>query len=87
MILFFFEQTKLWGPDTNWAKVDDLNENAFVKSQEDRVVVVTVVWGLKEQDRSACHHTDFKCKGKTVLDRSFDMNPPPCQSAMLVSQA
>ena len=77
------EQTKLWGPDTNWAKVDDLNQNAFVKSQEDNVVVVTIIWGLKEQDRSECHHTDYKCKGKTVLDRSFDMNPPPCQTAMM----
>ena len=65
--------------------MDDLNQNAFVKSQEDFVVVVTIIWGLKEQDRKECHHTDYKCKGKTVLDRSFDMNPPPCQTAMMVS--
>ena len=65
--------------------MDDLNQDAFVKSQEDSVVVVTIMWGLKEQDRSECHHTDYKCKGKTVLDRSFDMNPPPCQEAMKVS--
>jgi hypothetical protein len=57
-----------------------------VKSQEDFVVVVTIIWGLKEQDRGECHHTDYKCKGKTVFDRSFDMNPPPCQTAMLVSR-
>jgi hypothetical protein len=48
-------------------------------------VVVSIIWGLKEQDRSECHHSDFKCKGKTVFDRSFDLNPPPCQTAMLVS--
>ena len=44
-----------------------------------------MVWGLKHQDRRACHMTDFKCTGTTVFDDSFDMNPPPCQLAMLVS--
>ena len=48
-------------------------------------MVVNIIWGLKEQDRRECHHTDFKCKGKTVFDRSFDMNTPPCQTEMLVS--
>ena len=62
-----------------------MGKNAFLPSQEDRVVVVHIIWGLKEQDRSGCHHTDPKCKGKTVFDNSFDLNPPPCQNAMLVS--
>ena len=75
----------MWQPNTNWAQVDDLNRNAFARSQEDQVVVVHIIWGLKEQDRSSCHHTDFKCKGKTVWDTSFDLNPPPCQIAVLVS--
>lgn len=82
---FFSIQTKVWQSDTNWAKFRHINNNAFKKSQEDQALVVHVIWGLKEQDRSECHHTDFKCKGKTVLDRSFDLNPPPCQTAMLVS--
>ena len=60
-------------------------KDAFRPSQEDQVVIVHIIWGLNEQDRSSCHHTDYKCKGKTVFDRSFDMNPPPCQNVMLVS--
>ena len=63
----------------------DLRQNGFRPSQEDNVIVIHIIWGLKEQDRSECHHTDFKCKGKTVLDKSFDLNLPPCQNAMLVS--
>ncbi|CAB4012475.1 dispatched homolog 3-like [Paramuricea clavata] len=77
------EQTQVWRSDTNWATFRHLSNNAFKKSQEDHAVVVSIIWGLKEQDRSECHHSDFKCKGKTVFDRSFDLNPPPCQTAML----
>ena len=84
-IHFFSIQTKVWQSDTNWAKFRHINNNAFKKSQEDQALVVHIIWGLKEQDRSECHHSDFKCKGKTVFDRSFDLNPPPCQTAMLVS--
>lgn len=80
-------QVDVWGSNTNWGKIKDLRNNAFLPSQEDNVVVVHIIWGLKEQDRSGCHHTDYKCKGKTVLDKSFDLNPPPCQNAMLVSRS
>ena len=76
----------MWRSDTNWAKYNVLNNNVFRSSQEDYVVVVNIIWGLKEQDRSECHHTDFKCKGNTVFDQSFDINPPPCQISMLVSE-
>ena len=78
-------QVDIWGPNTNWGKIKDLRQNGFRPSQEDNVIVIHIIWGLKEQDRSECHHTDYKCKGKTVLDKSFDLNPPPCQNAMLVS--
>ena len=56
----------------------------FKPSKEDNVIDLYAVWGLDNQDRSACHFTDFKCTGQTMLDRSFDMNAPPCQMAMLV---
>ena len=48
-------------------------------------MIVHIIWGLQEQDRSGCHHTDYKCKGTTVFDKGYDVNPPPCQNAMLVS--
>lgn len=77
-------QVEIWSPDTNWGKVRKLRETKFAASENDRVVKVTIVWGLKNQDRSDCHHTDFKCRGKTIFDRSFDMNSPPCQRSVLV---
>ncbi|XP_028396244.1 protein dispatched homolog 3-like [Dendronephthya gigantea] len=77
------EQVEIWSPDTNWAKVRKLRETKFAASESDRVVKVTIVWGLKNQDRSDCHHTDFKCRGKTIFDTSFDMNSPPCQRSVL----
>ena len=61
-----------------------LTSTAFKPSSEDNVINLYIVWGLKNQDRSECHFTDFNCKGETVLDRSFNLNPPPCQLAMLV---
>ena len=75
----------MWVPGTNWYEIKRLRETAFQPSEEDNIVSVHIIWGLREQDRSTCHFTDYKCKGKTVLDSSFDLNPPPCQNAMLVS--
>ena len=77
------EQIKVWRSDTNWNKVGNIVSNAFRKSQEDRVIIVHIIWGLEEQDRDECHHTDFKCKGKTVLDLEFDLNLNHCQHAVL----
>lgn len=74
----------MWVPGTNWYKIKRLRDTAFQVSEEDDIVTVNVIWGLQEQDRSDCHFTDYKCKGKTVFDNSFDLNPPPCQTSMLV---
>ncbi len=82
--VFIFTQVEIWGPKSNWAKIRELRRTKFAASQEDRVVKVTIVWGLKNQDRSQCHHTDFKCRGNTVFDTSFDINSPPCQTSLLV---
>lgn len=76
----------VWGPGTNWYISPRLRRTAFRPSQEDDVVEVNVIWGLKDQDRSSCHFTDFKCKGKTVFDNSFDLNPAECQEAILVRE-
>lgn len=75
----------VWGPGTNWYVIKRLRRSAFRPSQEDHVVEVHIIWGLKNQDRSSCHFTDFKCKGNTVFDPSFDLNPSECQVALLVS--
>lgn len=77
-------QVQVFRGNTNWGKVTDMRKDAFMVSQEDNVLVVHIIWGLKEQDRSDCHMTDYRCKGRTVFDDSFDMNLPPCQSALLV---
>jgi hypothetical protein len=75
----------LWVSGTNWYEIKRLRETAFQPSEEDNLVTVHIIWGLREQDRSRCHFTDYKCKGETVFDTSFDLNPPRCQNAMLVS--
>lgn len=77
----------VWGPGTNWYTIKRLRRSAFRPSQEDNVVEVNIIWGLKIQDRSSCHFTNFKCKGKTVFDTSFDLNPSECQEALLVSNS
>ena len=77
-------QVDVWGPGTNWYIIKRLRRSAFRPSQEDDVVEVNIIWGLKKQDRSSCHFTDFKCKGMTVFDTSFDLNPTECQEALLV---
>ena len=84
-LFLLFAQIKIWRSDTNWNNVRNIISNAFRKSQEDRVIIVHIIWGLQEQDRDECHHTDFKCKGKTVLDLDFDLNLNDCQRAVLVS--
>ncbi|XP_028396305.1 protein dispatched homolog 3-like [Dendronephthya gigantea] len=77
------KQVDMWVPGTNWYEVKRLRESAFRPSEEDNIFAVHIIWGLKEQDRTNCHFTDYKCKGKTVFDTSFDLNPPPCQNAAL----
>jgi len=77
------EPVDVWGPGTNWYIIKRLRRSAFRPSQEDDVVEVNIIWGLKKQDRSSCHFTDFKCKGLTVFDTSFDLNPTECQEALL----
>ncbi|EDO46800.1 predicted protein [Nematostella vectensis] len=80
---FYFSQIEIIGPGTNWYDVRILQNEAFPPSKEDRVVKVYIVWGLQTRDRSSCHFTDYKCTGSARFDESFDMNPPPCQTAML----
>ena len=77
-------QVELFRGNTNWGKALDMRKNAYMASQEDKVLVVHIIWGLKEQDRSDCHMTDYECKGRTVFDDTFDMNLPPCQTALMV---
>jgi hypothetical protein len=57
----------LWVSGTNWYEIKRLRETAFQPSEEDNLVTVHIIWGLREQDRSRCHFTDYKCKGETVF--------------------
>ena len=58
---------------------------AFQETGEgNNVIRIYTVWGLKLQDRTSCHFTDYKCKGRTVFDEKFDLNKPGCQMAVLV---
>uniref|UniRef100_A0A7M5XG14 SSD domain-containing protein n=1 Tax=Clytia hemisphaerica TaxID=252671 RepID=A0A7M5XG14_9CNID len=78
------EMVQVWPNGTNWHDIHYIKLNSFQETGEGTDVIrVYTVWGLKLQDRSTCHHTDFRCKGRTVLDEEFDMNQPGCQQAVL----
>ncbi|XP_021340144.1 protein dispatched homolog 1-like [Mizuhopecten yessoensis] len=74
------ESTKIFKEDHNYQMANDRQKNAFRPSGRDPIIRVYMVWGLRLQDRSACHKTDGeKCTGKTVWDEAFDLNPSPAQ--------
>ncbi|CAL1540358.1 unnamed protein product [Lymnaea stagnalis] len=75
--------TQLYKNGNNYYEADQINNGAFKKSLDDKNVKVVVSFGLKEQDIEDCHKTDYKCKGTTVWDNSFDLNPKPSQLALL----
>ena len=78
-------QTKVFKKSHNYQMAKERQMNAFQPSNEDRNIRVFMVWGLKNQDRSACHKTAHeKCPGKTVWDESFDLNPKPAQMELKV---
>lgn len=79
------EAVKIFKENTNYGKAKLRRLNAFYPSENDGIIRVYMIWGLEEQDRSNCHKTDFKkCKGKTVWDSGFDLNPAPAQLSLLV---
>ena len=59
-------------------------KNFRESGEGNNVIRIYLIWGLQLQDRRKCHFTDYKCKGKTVFDEDFDLNPPACQFALLV---
>ncbi|XP_014663568.1 PREDICTED: protein dispatched homolog 1-like [Priapulus caudatus] len=61
----------------------DLSQDAFLATAEDDVIEVYLVWGLKLPDMSGCHKTDFECEGVIGYDRTFTLNPPATQQALL----
>ncbi|XP_050405065.1 protein dispatched homolog 3-like [Patella vulgata] len=77
------EQIQFLKDSNNFQKATNLNLQGFRPSSDDNVIKVYIVWGLKHQDLSACHKTDSKCKGKTVWDDGFDLNPKPAQMSLL----
>ena len=78
---------KLWRDDTNYGRANAQQKNSFKPSMEDEVIQVYMIWGLKKQDRSRCdpHSMDPVCRGRTVWDEGFDLNPAPAQVALRVS--
>ena len=69
----------------------DTNFGAFIQksllfSTTDSPQRIFIVFGLKQQDLSECHHSDSLCFGKTVYDDQFRMGEAE-QQAVLVSSA
>ncbi|XP_064604053.1 protein dispatched homolog 3-like [Liolophura sinensis] len=77
------EPVRIFKSAHNYQRALDKASSRFVPSREDRVVKVYLIWGLRTQDRSKCHRTNFfNCKGETIWDDSFDLNPKPAQVAL-----
>ena len=68
---------------TNIGRYLALSSSAFTSS-DDNVLNVWIMWGLKNQDISECHHTNVSCFGKTVWDDTFNLNSVEAQVALKV---
>ncbi|PVD32343.1 hypothetical protein C0Q70_07776 [Pomacea canaliculata] len=77
------ESIKYYKNEHHFGKAALLIRDGFKPSTEDKVIKVYMVWGLREQDLSTCAKTDINCKGVTVWDKGFDLNPKRAQSALL----
>ncbi|KAH9488013.1 hypothetical protein Btru_066816 [Bulinus truncatus] len=73
--------TQLYKNGHNYYEADQLNNYAFKSNLDDKNIKVIIAFGLKNQDIEDCHKTDYRCKGKTVWDSSFDLNPKQAQLA------
>jgi hypothetical protein len=58
-----------------------------MENEKDYTIWLNIFWGLKEQDLSQCHFSDYKCEGYTVYDDSFNPNSPQAQLSLLVSSS
>ncbi|KAH9489233.1 hypothetical protein Btru_048812, partial [Bulinus truncatus] len=76
--------TQLYKNGHNYYEADQLNNYAFKSNLDDKNIKVIIAFGLKNQDIGDCHKTDYRCKGKTVWDSSFDLNPKQAQLAFHV---
>ncbi|ELU03862.1 hypothetical protein CAPTEDRAFT_209557 [Capitella teleta] len=77
------EQTKFLPDDSNAGKYLSWNTNLFSTSGDNtNNVQVYLIWGLKVQDISSCHKTDFECTGNTVWDSNFNLDSATTQQAL-----
>ncbi|XP_002736516.1 protein dispatched homolog 1-like [Saccoglossus kowalevskii] len=77
------EGVQIFKDGSNFIEFANRRRDSFKPSMNDRVSNVNIIWGLKNQDLSRCHHTDYECPGDTIWDDSFDLNPLPAQAALL----
>lgn len=77
------EPLQLYREGHNYNEAAQLDYDAFENPLDDRNVKVMIMFGLKNQDRDSCHKSDFECKGKSVFDNAFDMNPKPAQIELM----
>ncbi|CAD5113766.1 DgyrCDS2935 [Dimorphilus gyrociliatus] len=75
------EETKFLKDSSNYGRyLYDLSRE--YKGNRDRVTAVYLAFGLKEQDRSDCYHTDYKCNGVQNWDNKFNLNKKSVQDGL-----
>ena len=80
----FILQVKFLKDESNFGKYLIKRTDGFVQSDDSLIVQVQLMWGMKHQDISECHHTDVECTGKNVWDEQFNVDSIDIQRALWV---
>ena len=56
-----------------------------MKSNNDEVATVYLVFGLEAKDLDVCSFSDASCDGDSVYDADFNPNTVEAQNALIVS--
>lgn len=76
------EQTKFLKDSSNYGRFLAEAQTKYVGNRDD-VIGVYIVFGMDEQDRSNCYHTDYKCTGVHRWDKNFNLASGNTQQKLL----
>lgn len=71
--------------DHPYPKVIDYKLNRFVKSSDDEVVLVYLVFGMEAKNLDICSFSDPNCDGEARWDSAFNPNTVEAQEALQVT--
>ena len=69
-----------WYPDDHVMQAFSNNRQRFMSSDEDRVVMVDLFWGLRDMDIGGVDRWNPRERGKLILDGAFDASSEAAQT-------